>query len=488
MKHSRPTRITRSNRLSMLMAIIIALFATQPSFAQSASHPSTLRRQISKAFAVNAWEDAAGMIELYLEKVPNDSNMLYNAACAYCRLTQYDRAASYLYKAMKSGFRDLDLLREDPDLEGLRSHPTFKRIFESLEERDESRSYDALSQWRESHKSKAYRYETDRERRIQYSTALDETTHRDMRDMLEAEADHLIDTLFGDPPTYYVLIAIPTPDDSDKFFKGNPGIGGLYQHSRRTLVARNIGGSLRHEFFHAFHYGHMDRLDQIHRLWVQEGMASLYEDYRLNPDGSIEFLPNERHNIVGARARAGRLHKWRDIFSMKSDEFMRRANVLYPQVRSMFRYIAEQGKLVQWYRAYTRNFGSDPSGVRAFETIFDKPLREIERDWRKWLMAQPRLDMTIRNGDAALGIRSGFNLSNDGVVITDVLPNSAAKQAGLRKGDVIVSADDQDTRTMRELQVIIGGKKVGQYIELRVRRDGAYFNVTLRLKALAGGF
>ena len=40
----------------------------------------------------------------------------------------------------------------------------------------------------------------------------------------------------------------------------------------------------------------------------------------------------------------------------------------------------------------------------------------------------------------------------------------------LKEGDVIVAANGQDTRSMRELQVIIGGKKVGDRIELRIRR------------------
>ena len=90
-----------------------------------------------------------------------------------------------------------------------------------------------------------------------------------LREMLEREADQLTKTLFEKPPSYYILIAIPTPDDSDKFFHGNDSIGGMYEHTFRRLVSRDIGNSLRHEFVHALHFGHMARLDQPHPLWAK---------------------------------------------------------------------------------------------------------------------------------------------------------------------------------------------------------------------------
>lgn len=480
----------RSSQLRHLLVMLgVMLLTTAPdALAQSSTSPAGLRRQINKAFSVGSYEDAASLIKLYLEKRPDDSNMLYNAACASSRLAAYDDAASYLHRALKSGFRDVDLMRNDPDLKGLRTHATYGKIFEKIEPRGSNRADDAMESWRNTYNSPEYKYETDRERRLQYVTALDSVAHQAMREMLETQADHLLDELFLEPPSYFVLIAVPTPKDADEYFEGNDSIGGLYQHSQRTLVARNIGGSLRHEFFHAMHYGHMERLDQAHRLWIQEGLAALYENYDLAEDGTITFPPNERHNTARSRAKSGSLLSWRDLFEMNSDDFMRRANTLYPQVRSMFRFIADQGLLVQWYRTYTRNFGNDPTGRLAFESTFDKSLRQIERDWRKWLVAQPPLDLDIRPGDASLGIRSGINLGNDGVLITDVLPGTAAEIVGLHKGDVIVAADGQDTRSMRELQAIIGSMRIGQRIELRIRRDEEYFTVTARLKPLRGGF
>ena len=64
----------------------------------------------------------------------------------------------------------------------------------------------------------------------------------------------------------------------------------------------------------------MERRDQHHRLWVQEGLAALYEDFKIAEDGSIRFLPNERHNIARNRAKAGRLMRWSKLFEMDSEE------------------------------------------------------------------------------------------------------------------------------------------------------------------------
>ena len=137
-------------------------------------------------------------------------------------------------------------------------------------------------------------------------------------------------------------------------------------------MSRDIGGSLRHEFFHLMHYGHMERIGQAHPLWIQEGLAALYEDYDLGESGSITFLPNDRQHIVMNRAKAGLLTKWNDLMTLSADEFMEDAQELYPQVRSIFEFVAAQGKLEQWYATYVKTFNDDlacaireaPSAVR----------------------------------------------------------------------------------------------------------------------------
>lgn len=466
-------------------AIFLSLIATTALGQPQRSAPS-LERQIYVCFDRGEYAKAAELITAYLEHAPNDLDMLYNLACAQCRMEDFDASAATLLKAFKAGFRDFQHMRRDPDLQGLRQHPTYKTILEEADRAATEAAQTAAQRWRQEYGAEGYRYETDRERHLTYATALDETSHREMRQMLERQADQMIESLFEQPPDYEVLIAVPTPEDSDKFFGGNDSIGGMYQHNLRRLVARDIGGSLRHEFFHLMHYGHMERLGQPHLLWIQEGMAALYEDYRINDDGSITFLPNDRQIVVKARAKAGKLIKWGDLFKMSAQEFMDKPHQMYPQVRSVFEFIAEQGKLGRWYRAYVRHFDADRSGREALEIAFGQPLEETERAWRRWVSQQPEIDLQIRGDDAALGIRSRENGSNDGVLITDIVPGSAAAAGRLRRGDVIVSVDGQPTRSLMELRKIIASKSVGDEVEIRARRNGEYLAIQVTLKPAYG--
>ncbi len=92
---------------------------------------------------------------------------------------------------------------------------------------------------------------------------------------------------------------------------------------------------------------------------------------------------------------------------------MARATQLYPQVRSIFEFLADRGKIGCWYRALVTNFSIDPTGAKAFEACFDMAVTDIERAWRLWLTAMPIVDTHIARGDAVLGIESSRNSSND---------------------------------------------------------------------------
>ena len=47
---------------------------------------------------------------------PNDSSVLYNCACAYCKLKLKREALDTLKKAWEAGFKDTEWARRDPDL------------------------------------------------------------------------------------------------------------------------------------------------------------------------------------------------------------------------------------------------------------------------------------------------------------------------------------------------------------------------------------
>jgi hypothetical protein len=464
-------------------ALTISTVGVTPS-AEAQTNRSSVERQVLRAFDQGEYSRAVKLIEDYLVDSPNDPLMLYNLACAHSRLGDADAAATALHRAFRNGFDNIHHMRSDPDLASLREHPVYQEILLAADRASERKSVNAFEQWRDSYGTDRYRYETDEKRRIHYATALDEVSHKEMREMLERQADQIAKSLFGDMQDYYVLIAVPTPEDSDKFFNGDRSIGGIYQHGLRRLVARDIGNSLRHEYFHALHYGHMEKLNQPHALWVQEGLATLYEDYDLSEDGTITFLPNDRQLVVKARAKSGRLTKWNDLFELSAEQFMDKALQYYPTVRSIFEYVAAHGKLKPWYDAYVAYFEEDRTGAKAFEVAFGQPVSHVERDWRRWVADQPAIETGVRLDRAALGIRTSDESSNDGVTVTEVIRGSAAAEAGVRKGDVIVALDNRPTRSIREVHKIIATRDPGDRVEVRARRNGAYLTLSVVLRPL----
>ncbi len=375
--------------------------------------------------------------------------------------------------------------RKIPCLEPLHDHPTFQAIVEASDQLLEQRGPGVLAQWKDRYGETSYRYEQDSVHRLVYATALDDASHREMRQMLERQADHLIDAYFGAPPAYYVLIAVPTPEDAQALFDRKDQIGGVYEHSLRRLVARDIGSSLRHEFFHLMHFGHMVRLQQAHPVWIHEGLASLYEDYELSDTGDIRFIPNDRHNTAHALARQGKLTPWSELFASSQPQFMKQAAASYAQARSIFRYVAEQGLLEEWYRIYTtQEFKIDPTGASALEIVFQRQLNGIEKNWQAWLEKQDDVDVAVDFGDTGLGIQSEFRGSNDGVLVTGVVPKSSAHRAQLQPGDVVVAVNDEPTRSFLELRRLIGTLKVGYWVEIRLRRGETYLTVPLKIQPL----
>lgn len=59
---------------------------------------------------------------------------------------------------------------------------------------------------------------------------------------------------------------------------------------------------------------------------------------------------------------------------------------------------------------------------------------------------------------------------NEGAVIAEVAPESPADQAGLRKDDIVIMADDRPIRTASQLRNKIGLARVGQDVKLTIVR------------------
>jgi len=68
-----------------------------------------------------------------LEIDPNDSVVLYNVACNYATLGEQDVALDYLEQAIENGTVSAAWMRNDEDLQNLRSHPKYSELVQRLE-------------------------------------------------------------------------------------------------------------------------------------------------------------------------------------------------------------------------------------------------------------------------------------------------------------------------------------------------------------------
>jgi tetratricopeptide (TPR) repeat protein len=74
-------------------------------------------------------EDAVRHLEMTVALRPNDSNVLYNAACTYTVLGKKAEALDLLRRALASGYSNFDWPRQDPDLISLHADPEFLKLF-----------------------------------------------------------------------------------------------------------------------------------------------------------------------------------------------------------------------------------------------------------------------------------------------------------------------------------------------------------------------
>ena len=150
--------------LTMLLAVSICT-------AQSPTPPNeanikNLQTAATKAWEAQKWSEAVPAYRALLEQTPDDGRAwhhlgyalhalgrleealgvhkkasefegvghiaAYNVACVYALKDKKDLAFEWIEKAVKKGFRGVDYLKEDPDLDSIRSDPRFEAIVKKV--------------------------------------------------------------------------------------------------------------------------------------------------------------------------------------------------------------------------------------------------------------------------------------------------------------------------------------------------------------------
>ncbi len=75
--------------------------------------------------------------------------------------------------------------------------------------------------------------------------------------------------------------------------------------------------------------------------------------------------------------------------------------------------------------------------------------------------------------DLTSELAKAFNLKrNRGVVVAQVVPDSAADKAGVEPGDVIVTINDQEVKDFAQMRNIVGLMRIGDKARIELLRDG----------------
>ncbi len=414
-------------------------------------------QQYEKAFALlNDWRRA----EPELPQHP------YNLACAKSLAGQPDEAIEHLRTAIELGWVDFRYLERDPDLAAARALPAFEEIRALNEPTQRRLAERRLSELR-AQLGEGFVYEADPELRLIFAAGVDRPGYETTRAHLAALARALQKTIFHRGLEQFVAVILPKPDA-----RMRGPIAGYYIPEHRVFVVRTVGREMNHEFVHALHHADMDARGQKHPLWMMEGFAVLFESLHIEGD-RVVLDHSERLYELHAFARRNRALPFERLVALNSETLMQTARIAYPQAGYILRYLYDLGQLNSWYEAYCEGFAEDATGLKALEKVLGKPLREIESDWKKWVMEQRPPPVQVGRRTPMLGILTEAHQS--GLRVLDVVPDSPAAKAGMAMGDVVETVAGRRVTDPLQLIQLINERAAGDRLEIEFRRGSERF-------------
>jgi PDZ domain-containing protein len=458
---------------------------------------ASLELQAKAVEAFNAG-DLAVAERLFTEQAaldPDNFTVHYNLACMRALAGDSDAAWEHLTDALQNGFIDAYQLSRDQSLASMLTDRRVRALLENFPlmiEAHREASVEAAGRWL----GKRAEHRTIETLRLEVFSNHDQRATDDAAEQLEqvaAFAATLIPDLTSpeagalDP---WVVVTLPdqgrfaswTIQTFGRAARGNfSAIGGAYDHDARRLVARDLGATLRHEFFHVLLWRDMTRRDIAMPIWIQEGLASLVEDGDLR-GGRFVPVPSWRTNIAKRLEKNHRLPPIEKLTTLTHERFsMNRPLRQYALARTFFLYLYDRGVLSKWYRLYTDNAGEDPSGLAAFETVLGMNAEDMHKDYRAWVRELPMIAETAEDLEVRLGIDID-NGKGDGPRVTGFVDRDAKRTTGLKLRDVITAINGVPTRDLQELIRILDQARPGQTVTLDYRRGKLHgqAQVTLR--------
>lgn len=83
-------------------------------------------------------DDGLRMDRRLVRLLPDSATAHYNLACSLALKKRKAEALRLLVRAVDLGYKDVDWMVQDPDLEGLKKHPSFLALVEQLQQASQS--------------------------------------------------------------------------------------------------------------------------------------------------------------------------------------------------------------------------------------------------------------------------------------------------------------------------------------------------------------
>lgn len=443
-----------------------------------------LHREASRRHQAQDYRGAVALYRQLLQLSPDDATALYNTACGYSLLGEKTEAVAFLERAVAAGFTDFAHIRTDTDLDPLRAEPGYLQLLQGeaawLRRSAAQATTRLLAQLKARGCKGAYKVFVDEERNFVFLHTKTDEQLTASRKQLDEFARIQWRDLFRNRISQPLHIVLLTREDGPAMLE--QGVGGFFNPRTNQLICGDIPSMTRnktsvtvHEFTHALHFADQAARGQPHPIWLVEGLGSLFETSVVVED---KLIPRHSARLAQVReaVRQGRAVPWRRIMQMNQPSFLQQASLCYAQSRYMLFYMWEKGLLKRFYDEYTRSasFQSDKTALEAFEIAFGRPIDEVERDWKAWLLQQK--DPAI----PFIGVRT--EASEKGSQVVEVVAGSGAAAAGLKIGDVLVSADGTPLRGPDDVIESLSTRDPGDTLEFELLRG----TETLHIKVTLG--
>ncbi len=440
-----------------------------------------------RAMHAGDWSRAQRVFEELIERKPNSYVGHYNHAAALSRQGKLDASSQSLSRAIVIGFTDRRQLIGDPDLGNLRKTEFFDELMRSWGEIVESRHEADLARMDTLVRSRKMEHRTLNNLRLEIVSAHDPVSTDQAVAELELITRWAQREVFGGlgrsigmgggEDSAWVMVGLPEKQGFARWAietfgpgvrNGISSVGGAYEHQQRRLVAQDLGATLRHEFVHVLHWRDMSRLGQNHAPWIQEGLASVVEDYDVIGDRLVP-MPSWRTNMVKRLVKIRKLPKISELASMDLATFTNRKPLArYAQARTVLMWLLDRGEMGAFYLRYMETYDEDPTGMVAVLGVTGLEEDTLDSVYQDWVRGLPEVAETGDDLDATLGI-SIENGTGDGVVVK-ALTVEARRRTGLHLGMVITAIEGRATRDMHELIRVLGDYRAGDTVDVHWRR------------------